>query len=97
MAELGEAIRVICCGEKYITPSVADRLVNEIVDGPGCAPHERLSTRELEVMCLLARGVKVHAIAEQLRLSSSTVNTYRVRLMEKNAVSDRDRVDPLCP
>ncbi len=80
---LVHAIRVICGGEKYITPSIADQLVTEVVNQQGCAPHEKLSNRELEVMLLLARGIKIRAIAEELALSCSTVHTYRVRLMEK--------------
>lgn len=47
------------------------------------APHERLSDRELEVMCLIASGKTVSEIAESLSRSVKTVGTHRARILEK--------------
>ena len=46
-------------------------------------PHERLSDREFEVLRALGSGMMVKDVAEQLRLSTKTVSTYRTRLLEK--------------
>ena len=46
-------------------------------------PHETLSDREYQVMCLIASGKTVTEIADQLALSVKTVSTYRSRILEK--------------
>ncbi len=46
-------------------------------------PHESLSDREFEVLKLLAAGHAVSDIAEKLSLSSTTVSTYRARILSK--------------
>ncbi len=45
--------------------------------------REMLSSREFEILCLIASGKAVKEIADQLSLSPSTIATYRARLMEK--------------
>jgi DNA-binding NarL/FixJ family response regulator len=45
--------------------------------------HETLSTREFEVMCLIASGKTVSEIANLLALSDKTISTYRARILEK--------------
>ncbi len=52
-------------------------------DGSGRSPLEALSSRELEVALMLARGRAVNDIAAQLHLSAKTVSTYKQRLFEK--------------
>lgn len=81
--ELLKAIRIIATGRKYITPSVAEKLAMTIDTNLNEIPHSRLSDREFEVMCLIARGKSVKEIAESKSISVNTVNTYRSRVLSK--------------
>lgn len=45
--------------------------------------HDLLSSREFEILCLIAKGSSIKQIAGQLNLSSATIATYRARLLEK--------------
>jgi DNA-binding NarL/FixJ family response regulator len=47
------------------------------------SPHENLSDREYQVMCMIAAGKKVKEIAESLSLSVKTISTYRARILDK--------------
>ncbi|MDA3862171.1 MAG: response regulator transcription factor [Melioribacteraceae bacterium] len=78
-----QAIRTISTGRKYITPSIAEKLAETIDDNFSGTLHSRLSDREFEVMCLIARGKSVKEIAESKSISINTVNTYRTRILSK--------------
>lgn len=86
--EIVEAIRTIALGKRYITPSVAELLAQQLGrksdDAP---PHEQLSEREFQVFLKLAQGQTAGDIAKALSLSVKTVSTYRTRLMEKMGLS----------
>jgi DNA-binding NarL/FixJ family response regulator len=62
---------------------VADSLAAHVGVSSPRSPHEVLSNREYEVMCLIAQGRSVSEIAESLALSVKTVSTYRSRILEK--------------
>jgi two-component system invasion response regulator UvrY len=81
--ELIEAIRKVSTGRKYISPSVAERLAFSLESGDERPPQETLSDREFQVMCMIASGKTIKAIAEELSLSIKTVSTYRSRILEK--------------
>lgn len=80
--ELVQAIRKIVGGGKYVSLSLAEQLATELETGSR-PPHETLSDREYQVMCMIASGKKSSEIAEELSVSLSTVNTYRNRIFEK--------------
>lgn len=81
--ELVAALRRVMAGKKYITPSLAEKLATQLEhDGVGL-PHETLSNREFDVLKLLAGGKSVSEIADMLSLSSTTISTYRARILEK--------------
>lgn len=82
-AELIEAIRKVAKGEKYITPSLADKLAVEIGEPSEDLPHERLSDREYQVMCMIASGMTIKEIAGSLNLSAKTISTHRARILGK--------------
>ena len=82
-AELIEAIQKVAKGEKYITPSLADKLAAEVGEPSESLPHERLSDREYQVMCMIASGMTVKQIASALSLSSKTISTHRARILRK--------------
>lgn len=82
-AELAEALNKVAAGGKYVSSSLAERLVVDLERGSDRPPHETLSDREFEVMCLMASGKSITEIAELLSLSDKTISTYRARLLEK--------------
>ncbi|WP_234572287.1 response regulator [Rhodohalobacter sp. 614A] len=81
--ELSKAVHKIAVEKrKYITPDVAEQLASQM-DDKGRPPHELLSDREFEVLCMIADGSDVQKIAKKLNLSPHTVHTYRSRIKEK--------------
>ena len=81
--ELIDAIRKVSTGRKYISPSVAEKMAFSLADDDERPPHENLSDREYQVMCMIASGKTIKAIADELSLSVKTVSTYRTRILEK--------------
>jgi two-component system invasion response regulator UvrY len=81
--ELISAIRTVSLGRKYISPSVAEKLVFNLNNNAPKQPHEKLSDREYQVMDLIASGKTVKEISEDLSLSVKTISTYRARILEK--------------
>jgi two-component system invasion response regulator UvrY len=81
--ELVQAIRKIVTGGKYVSVSLAEKLVEELESKGDKLPHENLSDREFQVMRMLAAGKTRNEIADELSISLSTVNTYRNRILEK--------------
>jgi DNA-binding NarL/FixJ family response regulator len=81
--ELVAAIRKVLEGGRYVSPSLAEKIAFELQEGAEKPPHELLSDREYQVMCLIATGKSMSGIAEELSLSINTVSTYRARILEK--------------
>ena len=81
--ELLRAIRTLSQGRRYISSSVAEKLLDSITDNTVGAAHERLSERELQIFLKLAQGESLTGIAERLSLSVKTISTYRSRILEK--------------
>ncbi|HEY0060227.1 MAG TPA: response regulator transcription factor [Flavisolibacter sp.] len=79
--ELINAVHCVLGGRKYITPSVAERLV----DLPALEKplHEYLSNREFEALKLIAAGKSITEIGETFHLSITTISTYRARILRK--------------
>ncbi len=82
-AELVSAVRRIANGGKYVTASLAEKLAFELQGTEDKAPHEVLSDREYQVLCLLASGKGIKEIAMELGLSAPTIATYRSRVLTK--------------
>jgi DNA-binding NarL/FixJ family response regulator len=81
--EIAVAARRVLAGHRYVTASIAERLVVEVGRTSDRPPHERLSDREYEVFRLLALGKTVKESGAELSLTVQTVSTYRARLLEK--------------
>jgi DNA-binding NarL/FixJ family response regulator len=81
--EIVNAIRTIALGRRYISPSVAELIAQQLNRKEGSAAHDLLSEREFQVFLKLAKGETAGDIANALSLSVKTVSTYRTRLMEK--------------
>lgn len=82
-AELVTAIKKVSEGGRYVSPSLAEKLVFNIGTDTDIDPHEKLSDREYQVMCLIASGKTVSDIADEMSLSVKTISTYRTRILEK--------------
>lgn len=80
--ELITAIVKVSRGGKYVTQSLAERILYEL-DNEEKPPHNALSDRELEVMCLMAKGNTPKEIANIMAISPKTVSTYRERIITK--------------
>ena len=87
-----EAIAAVAAGKRYIDPRVAQRLALEGLDGTESSPLERLSDREFDVFIRLARGANVQRIAEDLKLSASTVGTHLYNVKQKLGVSNQSEL-----
>lgn len=81
--ELALAIQKISSGGKYVSASLAERLIFNENELDGKMPHEHLSEREFQVLIMLAKGKTVSEIANDIFISDKTVSTYRTRIMEK--------------
>jgi two-component system invasion response regulator UvrY len=82
-AELSKAIHKVMEGGKYLSPALAERLIDDLDRRGDRPPDQVLSDREFQVMRLIASGKTLTEIAELLSLSDKTISTYRARLMEK--------------
>ena len=87
-AQLVNAIRTVATGKKYVTPAVAEELAKAVGNDSDRPPHDLLSNREYQTMCMIAGGKSVSEIAEQLSLSVKTVSVYRARVLQKLGVTN---------
>jgi DNA-binding NarL/FixJ family response regulator len=90
--ELIGAIRQVSNGGKYVSPSLAEKLAFHLAPGGEKPPHEMLSDREYQVMCMIASGKTVKEIAEELSLSVKTISTNRTRLLRKMAMKNNSEI-----
>jgi len=81
--ELIYAIRKVVQGKKYVSASLAEKLVFDLDSDSQKPLHESLSDREFQVLCMIASGKTVSDISGELALSVKTISTYRTRLLEK--------------
>jgi two-component system invasion response regulator UvrY len=87
-----EAVTAVAAGRRYIDASLAQELALADLDGAAKSPVERLSEREFEVFVRLARGATVQRIAEDLKLSASTVGTHLYNIKQKLAVVNQSEL-----
>jgi two-component system, NarL family, invasion response regulator UvrY len=86
LAEFTGAIRQVLAGQRYVSADLAQSLVSFVRHDSDRPPHERLSTREFQILCRLAKGTSVKDIGSELFLSVKTVSTYRARIFTKLGV-----------
>ena len=90
--ELNLAIRKIASGGKYVSASLAERLIFQDIELEGKLPHEHLSEREFQVMIMLSKGKSLVEIGEEIFISDKTVSTYRMRIMEKMGLKSNTEI-----
>jgi DNA-binding NarL/FixJ family response regulator len=88
--ELFKAIRSVYRGESLIQPVVASKLLDRFSQLSRRTPSgEELSERELEVLCLMAKGAANKEISAKLNIAQSTVKTHITNIFQKLGVNDR--------
>jgi DNA-binding NarL/FixJ family response regulator len=88
-ASLVHAIRKVAAGGAFISAEVAEQLARAAQGATGAAPHEALTDREFQVLRLLAAGVSLTEIGEQLHLSVKTISTHKARILEKLGLTNQ--------
>jgi two-component system, NarL family, invasion response regulator UvrY len=85
---LVQAVRTVAQGRKYVTPEIAQMLVESLTTPAPENAHQTLSDRELQTLVMIASGKRLSDIAEELNLSPKTVSVYRARVLEKLALGN---------
>lgn len=86
-AELVSAIRRVAAGGQYLSARAAP-LVQALLQGADDRPpHQRLSTREHQIMLMLLKGMSLTLIGEEMMISVKTVSTHRTHILEKLGVT----------
>lgn len=78
-----DAVTAVAAGRRYLDASLAQKIALAEIEGGAKSPIERLSEREFEVFIRLASGATVQKIADDLKLSSSTVGTHLYNIKQK--------------
>lgn len=84
--ELVKAVRLVCAGKKYLSPDITEIVLQDYKQPPVANDHQPanlLSSREREVLQLIAEGRATRVIADILHVSVKTVETHRKNIMDK--------------
>ncbi|PCE30054.1 LuxR C-terminal-related transcriptional regulator [Burkholderia ubonensis] len=81
--EMLDALRAVAAGDRFVQSSALTLLLDQISGQEPAPSHEGLSNREYQTLCLLARGMRLVDVAEELSISVKTASTYRTRLLDK--------------
>lgn len=83
--ELVQALRAVAAGGSYLSPGVARRVM-DLAGGRGAGPGGRLTDRELEILRLMAEGLRARDIAARLFVSEKTVKNHLTSIYAKLGV-----------
>lgn len=86
--EILQALKVISDGDRYVSSDIANHIASSTVNNDTPSPFKKLSSRELQVVLMIVRGLSPKEIAEKLYLSSKTVSTYRNSIFNKLEVKN---------
>jgi DNA-binding NarL/FixJ family response regulator len=89
---LVQAVRTVAQGRKYVTPEIAQMLVESLTAPVNEQAHQKLSDRELQTLVMIASGKRLSDIAEELMLSPKTVSVYRARVLEKLGLANNSEL-----
>jgi DNA-binding NarL/FixJ family response regulator len=89
---LVQAVRTVAQGRKYVTPEIAQMLVDSLTTPSTELAHTKLSDRELQTLVMIASGKRLSDIAQELTLSAKTVSVYRGRVLEKLRLSNNSEL-----
>ncbi len=80
--ELKRAIGEVLRGHSYVTPSIAQKLIDELIHTPQQSRTKELTTRQRQVLQLLAEGRSMKEAAEILNIAVRTIAFHKYRIME---------------
>lgn len=86
--EIINALKAISNGERFVSADIANFLATSTVTSNKHSPFKKLSSRELQVVLMIIRGLSPKEIAEKLFLSSKTISTYRNNIFNKLEVKN---------
>jgi DNA-binding NarL/FixJ family response regulator len=88
--KLIEAIRTVLAGERFLSPAISRRLINQSLGSRDKtkSPIENLTNRELEIFRMIGEGLTSGSIAERLILSPHTIDTHRENIKRKLDISN---------
>ena len=88
--ELQVALQTVARGEIYLSPAVSKQVVKGFVDGTAhdASPLDALTTRQREILQLIAEGRSTKEVAFTLSISAKTVETHRAQIMERLEIHD---------
>ena len=86
-SELLRAVTKVLRGERYLTSLLAKRETEEFIRNPMLAPVKPLTTRQREVLQLLAEGHSMKQVGEVLDVTTRTVAFHKYRIMEQYGLS----------
>jgi len=90
--QLVQAVRTVSQGRKFVTPDIAQMLVESLTTPEVAHAHEKLSDRELQTLVMIASGKRLSDIAGELTLSPKTVSVYRARVLEKLGLANNSEL-----
>ena len=93
---LVEAIRKVNAGKRYISPKLAELMAEDIASDKNELLHEKLSSREFEVLRLIGNGKTIGEISHDLHLSVTTISTYRSRILGKLGLKNNSEIIQFC-
>lgn len=94
--ELVAAIRKVHAGKRYVSYKLAEQLADEFANDSKDLIHDKLSSREFEVLRLLGNGKTVSEAAKTLNLSVTTISTYRARILSKLGLKNNSDIIQYC-
>ena len=86
--ELALALAAVERGDIYLSPSVSRKLAQAFANRAELPREGALTTRQTEVLCLVARGLSSKQVARHLNLSVKTIETHRAQIMERLDIHD---------
>jgi DNA-binding NarL/FixJ family response regulator len=86
-AELVSAIRRVAGGGQYLSARAAPHVQQQLQGRDDRPLHQRLSTREHQIMLMLLKGMSLTDIGEEMMISVKTVSTHRTHILEKLGVT----------
>ena len=90
--ELVRAIRQVAAGGRYLTNAVTQRLLMQPDQADDRPPHQKLSSREHQIMLLIVQGQSLTEIGARMFISVKTVSTYRARILRKLGIESNSEL-----
>ncbi len=87
LAELQLALTTVMAGGRFLSPRIQEKLINRVLGGAN-TPSTSLTTRQIEILRLVASGLTTKEIARDLDISPKTVEFHRTQLMERTGATD---------